>query len=285
MKNSFDNLFDYINAVNNENKINSPKKINKKLALGVNLLAIALLTSGGYGIKYILDQQEDIQNTKALQEELMLNSQKKADEIKQAILNNKETKEEEKTNTYRDFKKLKEENNDTVGWLYVPGTKIDMPIVQGKNNKYYLTHNFEKKNNSMGWAFADYQNTFPELSDNTIMYGHTYKRTTIFSNLKNILEKSWLNNSSNHIITFDTEKERLKFKVFSIYTIDATNDYLYINFENRDEYQKYLNRELKRSIKNFKVEVTSSDKIITLSTCYIDENHRLVLHAKLIGAE
>lgn len=156
-----------------------------------------------------------------------------------------------------------------------------MPIVQAKDNSFYLSHGFDKTSNSMGWAFADYQNKFPDLSTNTIMYGHTYRMTTIFSKLKNVLQKSWLENNDNHTIIFDTEKERYKFKVFSIYTTKATNEYLQIEFNSRDKYQAYLDNSLKKSIKNFNITPTTNDKIMTVSTCYIDEHQRLVVQAVL----
>ena len=275
-------MFDYINDNNNQNKLIQKKK-NKKLILCLNLLGIMLLIGGGYGIKYIYDQKKDIEEAKLRQQELLASQQKKAKEITDSI-NNQKQEEENKTNIHRDFSKLKEQNSDTVAWLYVPGTDIDMPIVKGKDNSYYLTHNFDKKSNSMGWAFADYQNTFPRLSTNTIMYGHTYRQTTIFSKLKNVLKDNWLNNENKQKITLDTEKERLIFQVFSVYTIDETNDYLHINFSSTKEYQEYLNKSLKRSIKDFKVKPSTSDKILTLSTCYTDDSQRLVVQAKLIGS-
>ena len=172
-----------------------------------------------------------------------------------------------------------------MAWIYVPGTDIDMPIVKAEDNTYYLTHDFDKKTNSMGWAFADHQNAFPTLSTNTILYGHTYKQTTIFSKLKNVLEKKWLDDDSKHIITFDTEKDRLLFKVFSVYTIDQTTDYLQISFSSKDKYKEYLDTSLKRSIKDFKITPTVNNKILTLSTCYNDSNQRLIVQAKLIGSE
>lgn len=264
------------------NKINQ-KKRNKKLILCLNLLAIMLLLGGGYGIKYIYDQKKDIEEARIRQQELLASQQKKAKEITESI-NEQKVEEENKTNIHRDFAKLKQENSDTVAWLYVPGADIDMPIVKGEDNSYYLTHDFDKTSNSMGWAFADYKNTFPELSTNTIMYGHTYRQTTIFSKLKNVLKDEWLNDEEKHKITFDTEKERLIFKVFSVYTIKETNDYLYINFSTTEEYQKYLNKSLQRSIKDFNVKPSVNDKILTLSTCYIDDTQRLVVQAKLIGS-
>lgn len=193
--------------------------------------------------------------------------------------------EKNKKNTYRDFDKLKKQNPDTVAWLTVPGTEIDTAIVKTDDNVYYLTHNFDKKYNSLGWPFADYNNSFPELNTNTIIYGHTYKRSTSFSTLKDVLEKSWLKNKEKQKITLDTEKERLTFEVFSVYTLEETNDYLYISFKSNDKYQKYLNKSIKRSIKNFNNKPTINNKILTLSTCYQDSNHRLVVQAKLIDSK
>ena len=286
IKHSFDDFFDYINDNNNQNKI-LPQKKNRKLALTLNIFAILLLIGGGYGIKEVLNQREDIKDAKIRQQELLASEQKKAKEIAESIKKQNEEAEIEnsKTNIHRDFSKLKNENEDTVAWLYIPGTDIDIPIVQSDDNIYYLTHNFDKERNSMGWAFADYQNSFPNLSTNTIMYGHTYRETTIFSKLKRVLEKDWLKNNDKQRITLDTEKERLIFKVFSVYTIDKTNDYLQISFETKEKYGQYLNKSLERSIKDFKSSPTTDDKILTISTCYIDSDHRLVVQAKLIGSE
>ncbi len=245
-----------------------------------------LLIGGGYGIKSIFEQRQDIEDSRIRQEELLTNQQKNAQGISESIKQLEDEKAaENKVNLHRDFAKLKERNSDVVAWLYVPGTDIDLPIVKTKDNAFYLTHDFDKKNNSMGWAFADYQNTFPQLSTNTIMYGHTDRMTTIFSKLKNVLTDSWQKNEDNYIITFDTEKERLKFRVFSIYTIKETSDYLQIGFSTKEKYQSYLNQSLKRSVKNFKSNPTTDDKILTLSTCYIDAHQRLVVQAKLIGSE
>ncbi|MBQ6547009.1 MAG: class B sortase [Bacilli bacterium] len=248
------------------------------------MFAIALLLSGGYGVKYILDQKEDIENSRIRQQELMTSSQQKAKQITENIKRENQN-DDNKTNVHRDFTELKKKNSDTVAWLTVPGTDIDMPIVKGENNTYYLTHDFDKNSNAMGWAFADSQNTFPTLSTNTIMYGHTYRMTTIFSKLKNVLSRKWLDNESMQRITLDTEKERLIFKVFSVYTIKETADYLQINFDSREKYQEYLNTSLKRSIKDFKTLPTVNNKIITLSTCYQNSNQRLIVQAKLIGSE
>ena len=252
--------------------------------MAASFIAIAFLISGGWGVKYIMDQKQDIEESRIRQQELLTSNQEKARQLTESIKNENE-KSKDKVNIHRDFGKLKKQNSDTVAWLYVPGTDINMPIVKADDNSYYLTHDFDKKTNVMGWAFADYKNTFPILSTNTIMYGHTYKMTTIFSKLRNVLKDKWLNNENFQRITLDTERERLIFKVFSVYTTEQTNDYLLTSFASNESYQEYLDNSLKKSVKDFKTIPTVSSKIITLSTCYQDANHRLVVQAKLIGSE
>ena len=101
---------------------------------------------GGYGVKYLFDQKRDIEEAKAKQQELLVSEQKHAQEIANGL--KKQEQKEAKTNIHRDFSKLKEENSDTVAWLYVKGTEINMPIVKSDDNTYYLTHGYNKKYNS-----------------------------------------------------------------------------------------------------------------------------------------
>ena len=54
-----------------------------------------------------------------------------------------------------DFKKLKSQNQDIAGWIYIRGTTIDYPIVQGKDNEEYLHQDFNKKKSSSGTVFLD----------------------------------------------------------------------------------------------------------------------------------
>lgn len=268
MNDKINDLVNFVDSNNKNNEIVRSKKKNIKLFI-INIITIILLISSGMGIKTYLDQKEDSEEIKKINEELK----------KEVTDNNTQSdiKEEIENNSKEDYSTLVAQNSDMVGWLSVLGTEIDMPVVQTSNNKYYLTHDFNKEWNSMGWAFADYRNTFPELSDNTIIYGHTYKKTTIFSSLNNVLEKKWLNNDNLHFITFNTLEEDATYEIFSVYTIDVTSDYLETDIDD-----DFINMITKRSIKDFNIDVDRNDKILTLSTCYINSKTRLVVHAKKV---
>jgi len=182
------------------------------------------------------------------------------------------------------FKELKEKNKDTKGWLQVNGTNINYPFVQSNDNKYYLTHSFDKKYNDAGWVFLDYRNDIKSLEKNTIIYAHSRLDKTMFGSLKNILKGDWLRNTNNHVIKLSTEKENTLWQVFSVYHIPTNNDYIQVDFDSNEEFINWANKLMKRSIYNFNTSINENDKVLTLSTCY-KTNEKMVLHAKLIKKE
>lgn len=183
-----------------------------------------------------------------------------------------------------DFNELKEMNSSTQGWIKVNGTNINYPFVQSKDNKYYLTHSFDKSYNSAGWVFLDYRNNINNLSKNTIIYAHGRRDTTMFGSLKNILNNEWLNDTNNFVIKLSTEKENTLWQVFSVYHIPTTNDYIQVDFNENEEFLKWAEKLINRSQHHFDTLINESDNILTLSTCYNDEE-KMVVHAKLIKKE
>lgn len=81
-----------------------------------------------------------------------------------------------------DFKSLMEANKDCVGWIYVPGTKINYPIVQSSDNIDYINTTFTGKENIAGCIFSDCRILSP-FSQKTILYGHNMKNGTMFHDL------------------------------------------------------------------------------------------------------
>lgn len=180
------------------------------------------------------------------------------------------------------FEKLKEINNDTVGWLTVNNTKIDYPVVQSTDNDYYLYRDYYKNKNRHGWIYMDYRNNIEDLSDNTIIFGHNLANQKMFGTLRYVTNPSWYKKSSNQIITFNTTKANMKWQIISIYKIPVTNDYLVANFASSEDKLNFLDMITQRSIYNFNATFDENTKIITLSTCSNGSKDRLVVHAKLI---
>ena len=181
------------------------------------------------------------------------------------------------------FSDLKRTNPDVVGWLKVNGTNINYPFVQGSDNKYYLTHSFNKSYNAAGWVFLDYRNNGTN-NKNTIIYAHGRTDKTMFGTLRKVLNNGWLNNTNNYVVKISTETENNLWQVFSVYHIPTTSDYLQTDFSDDALYQKFLDMIKNRSSHNFNTNVTSTDNILTLSTCY-NNSDKMVVHAKLVKKE
>lgn len=178
-----------------------------------------------------------------------------------------------------DINKLKTFNSDTIGFIKVMGTNINYPFVQTLDNDYYLNRSYDKTYNNAGWIFLDYRNN--EFNDkNTIIYGHGRINGTMFGSLKDTLKSSWQNNKDNYIIKISTEKENSIWQIFSVYKIATTSDYLQTTFSD-NEFESFISLIKGRSSYNFETNVTNEDKVLTLSTCYND-NDKMVVHAKLI---
>lgn len=204
--------------------------------------------------------------------------------------NKKNIKIEEKINKYItvdnksdeykiDFDKIKKQNKDAVAYLKVNNTSVDYVVVQGKDNEYYLHHNFNKEYNVAGWIFADYRNKLDGTDKNVVVYGHNMLYGTMFGGLKKVLNKKWYSDEKNLEITFITEKEDVKYKVFSVYTIEPEEYYITTSFGTTKEFKEFINVIKSRSINKFDEKVDVDDSILTLSTCSDNGKERIVLHA------
>lgn len=261
-----------------------------KVSLGAVILVIIFMIGINYYKNYV-DEQHYLGIENNLKEIIKVNQKKTEEENPLDVI---EPGDEDFTTTTtttttvydiqyeKVFSTLQEINKDTVGWLTVNNTRIDYPVVQAKDNDYYLKRDYYQNKNRHGWIFMDYRNNPDELNENTIIYGHNLANQTMFGTLRYALNSYWYKKSANQIITFNTPNENMKFQIFSIYTIPTTNDYLDITFPTTDAYQAYIDLVKGRSIYDFNIEVTTGDKILTLSTCANGNDKRLVIHAKLI---
>ena len=252
------------------------------------ILVIVICFSGYKIIMWFLDNKHNAE----LANELVNTAQvaELADEALNVV--EEEVSEETKSNDYWNYMKmnmldvdlseLKNKNPDTVAWIKVNGTNINYPVVQAKDNDYYLTHSFDKASNDAGWVFMDYRNSSDGNFDkNTILYAHARLDKTMFGTLRDIMDSDWYNNSDNYIVKMAVGNKTTLWQVFSIYVVPATGDYLRTQFTSDTDYTDFLKMIKDRSEKNFNCAVDSKSKILTLSTCKSGDR-RVVLHAKLI---
>ena len=207
------------------------------------------------------------------------NNNKIVEQIKSTVIV-EENNEDGNENGYTvDFNKLKEQNNETIAWIKVNNTNVEYPVVKATNNSFYLNHSFDKSKNSAGWIFADYKNKFDNTDKNIVIYGHNMRDGSMFGSMLNILDAKWYENEEHTNITLSTENEKCIYKVFSIYKIENEDYYIKTEFKNDNEFEEFVKNLKKRSIKDFNVDISKDDNILTLSTCANNNKYRIVLHS------
>lgn len=188
-------------------------------------------------------------------------------------------------------------NSDVVGWMNIPGTGIDYPVTHTNNNTYYMNHNIYKQSDRDGALVADYECNFSKgLPTNTIVYGHNWHNylapladsnpnDSMFDEVHKYADATF---ASNHpYIYFSTTEKDYKYQVFAaFYTNVSWTDYIYA-YPNNTKFSNVLKTAKNSSVHNFGVNVSTSDKIITLSTCTRmmgnTNQYRFVVMGKLVG--
>ena len=247
-------------------RLDKKLKQKKKLYIILELIFISLMVLSAYKI---IEWSKDNNKSKKL-----LNS------ASEKIIIDEKAKDEK--DRYKiDFKGLKQENDNIVAWIKKKKTKIEYPVVKYKDNEFYLNHSLDRSYNKAGWIFLDYRNKMDGSDKNLIIYGHNRRNDSMFGTLKNILTEEWYNNEENRKIIFITETEKSIYEVFSVYRIEDEDYYITTNFYG-NSFENFIRTLERRSVKDFGVEVTINDEILTLSTCDNNNNYRVVLHAKKI---
>lgn len=176
-----------------------------------------------------------------------------------------------------DFEELEKINPDVVGWIYIAGTNINYPIVQGEDNDHYLTHLFDGKRNRAGAIFLDVRCDPYFFDRHSIIYGHHLKNGTMFTRLMRYKRQSFYDEHTEILLV--TPDAYYSLRVFSGYV--ANNHSSAWELELDDEEHALWIQEIQQK-SCFKTEYAPGpeDPIITLSTCtYEFDNAKFLLHA------
>ena len=179
-----------------------------------------------------------------------------------------------------DFHVLTAANEDIIGWLYSPDTPINLPVVQGIDNDYYLNRMIDGTVNGAGTLFVDYRNA-PGFTDyNTVIYGHNMKNKEIFGTLADYKEPAYF--AEHPVMWLLTPDGDYKVELVAgcitpsdseMYTFDQTAEAVLATVRQAIEESTFVSD----------VEIAEGDRFLTLSTCsYEYENARYVLIGKLM---
>ena len=181
------------------------------------------------------------------------------------------------------FASLHEENPDLSGWLSIPGTALDHPVMYKQNdNDYYLSHDFYGKDSKSGLLVLD-KRCMPDASGNNILiHGHNMKDGSCFGTLGEYVSEAFY--LKHPTILFDTLYEEREYEIMSVFrsSVNAEDKnfkyYEYINIDNEEDFRIYYLNVKANSLYETGVFASYGDELITLSTCeYSTENGRLVV--------
>ena len=184
-----------------------------------------------------------------------------------------------------DFAYLQNMNSEIKAWIRIDDTRIDYPVAQTKNNSKYLRVGPDGKAANAGTIFIDYRNAADFSNKNTVLYGHNQQSLHMFHQLLSYLDQSFL--KTHPVIDIYLPDGSMKrYLVFASYVNSELFPYT-TSFADDNAFQEFLNKSQAASVWDTNVNLTTSDRILTLVTCTKDYNdaERNVVQAVLIHEE
>ncbi len=257
------------------------KQKNKLFWVFFAIFVIAI----GVGAGYYLGQKDREQVYEDLAKE-NIKPQKETKQEEQAT--EEPDREEEKVEIPIDFASLKKKNSEVYAWIRIPDTPVDYPILQRvSDDLYYLDHTIDGAEGLPGSIYTQSLNAQDFSDKNTVIYGHNMRDETMFGSLKSYMDESYMKAHSQIFIY--TPEHIFTYQVFAAVTYDNRHILNSFDFQSDESYQQYLDslKEVRNmsSYIDSDVEVTTENKIITLSTCNGNSDQRFLVEAVLVNEE
>lgn len=177
-----------------------------------------------------------------------------------------------------DWQALSRVNPDVVGWIWIPDTGVNYPVLLGDDNAQYLYSTLEGEYARFGSIFADYRTDSPFLDKNTVVYGHNGGYGVKFGCLTDYLDPGFFDDHRTLFIL--TPEGNIEYRVYSAYVTKSTGNPYTLSFDSDTAFESFLDRTVADSAVPSELLPGADDKILTLSTCTNNaRDERFVVHA------
>lgn len=186
--------------------------------------------------------------------------------------------ESEESVSGKDLSPLLELNPDFFGWLSIPGTAIDYPVMHTPNeSQKYLRRDFYGEYSSSGTPFLDARCSAD--SDNLIIYGHNMAAGTMFAPLEGYFKAVF--RGEHPTLEWDTADGHKAFTIFAVVNFKSYDEwYRFVTAEDEQEYTEQINYIKNKALYETGITPEYGQQLITLSTCYDSaHNGRLLVIA------
>ena len=178
-----------------------------------------------------------------------------------------------------DFAALREVNPDVVGWIYIPNTNVNYPILQGKTNDQYIYRLMTGEYNSSGSIFMEAGIGWDFSEQNTPIYGHNMKNGTMFADITGYKSQEFYD--AHPFAMLLTPEKNYYVRIFSGYVTDIWGNAWDTAFS-EERFGNWLESLGRKSYFSSAVVPTTEDRILTFSTCtYETDEARFVVHGVL----
>lgn len=187
-----------------------------------------------------------------------------------------------------DFSALASQNEDIYAWIYIPDTNINYPICQSHvDDNYYLEHDVYGNYSFAGAIYSQVCNSRDFTDRVTVLYGHNMANGSMFANLHYFADSNFFENHDK--IYIYTADRKLTYKVVSSFIYDDRHIMNTFDFADDAQFQNYLDtiqnpRSVSMKVRSG-VSLSTSDKILTLSTCVNSGDGRYLVNGVLISEE
>lgn len=180
-----------------------------------------------------------------------------------------------------DFDRLQKMNPDVAGWIRMDKLGISYPIVQGKDNEYYLSHTFSGKENKCGSIFIETGNQKDFSDFNTFVYGHNMKDQSMFAKLNQFQDEgTFRENPEFYIYTVEGVR---RYKIYSCYVATLGGESFLYQSEDEINYARWQEMVREKSLYDTGVVPDMEQKTVTLMTCTpAGDKYRFLVHGALV---
>lgn len=175
---------------------------------------------------------------------------------------------------------LRTVNPDVIGWIMIPDTEISYPLLQGEDNKYYLSHNWKRKSSGSGSIFLESTNSRDLTDFHTIVYAHRMRNDTMFGELKYYRESDFW--QEHPYVYLATDGGVSCYEIFAVQTADAKGIVYRLDIKQSSLEEEFLQSCIDNSVIDTGITPGKEDHILTLSTCTsVGYSNRLAVHSRL----
>lgn len=271
-----------------EKKKAGASEVIRRIVLAVSIITI-IISSGVLANTYIIEPYRYKKNEDLLASRLDSGANEHNDASVDDVVISGNTSTNYPAGMLAKYAQLYDVNSDLAGWISIPKLEINLPVVKGTDNSYYLRRNIYKKRTDYGVPFFDYRiSDLKNLPRNTVVYGHNMRHDDlIFGMLENYREISGFKDAP--VIECNTIYGDQLWFVYAVFITGSKasddNGYLFpYNFIDVSDakFAEYIKELDKRKFYETGVDINETDKILTLSTCCYDfEDARLVVVARM----